>query len=83
MFYNIRKSQNVTDDKLFKKLNKNIWEFRTQFKGSTIRLFAFWDKLNKEDVLVICSHGIVKKTNKTPKKEIKKAEKIRKLYLNI
>ena len=83
MFYNIRKSQEINDKELFKKLNKNIWEFRTQFKGSSIRLFAFWNKQNKRDVLVICSHGIIKKTNQTPKKEINKAEKIRKQYLNI
>jgi phage-related protein len=31
--------------------------------------------------LVIATHGIVKKTQKTPPKEIKKAEEIRKGYL--
>jgi phage-related protein len=43
---------------------------------------AFWDKTNKTDTLVIATHGIVKKTNKMPAKEIDKADKIRKAYFN-
>ncbi len=35
-----------------------------------------------EDTLVIATHGIVKKTQKTPLKEIAKAEEIRKEYFN-
>lgn len=42
------------------------------------RLFAFWDK-NKR-AIVVATHGIVKKKQKTPKKEIKKAEAIMNLY---
>lgn len=42
------------------------------------RLFAFWDK--DKDTLVIATHGIIKKTQKTPNKEIAKAEAIRKEY---
>ena len=29
IIYNIRKSQVINDDELFKKLNSDIWEFRT------------------------------------------------------
>jgi len=32
--------------------------------------------------LVIATHGILKKSQKTPAKEIRKAEKIRKLYFD-
>lgn len=42
------------------------------------RLFAFWDNGNKK--LVVATHGIIKKTQKTPRKEIKKAENIREQY---
>ncbi len=35
------------------------------------RLFAFWDK--DEETLVIATHGIIKKTQKTSPKEIAKA----------
>lgn len=63
---------------LEKKLNENIWEFRTRFNGMAYRLFAFWDR--EEKAMVIATHGIIKKTQKTPSKEIKKAEEIMKLY---
>jgi len=43
-------------------------------------IFAFWD--TQTDTLVIATHGIIKKTQKTPKKEIAKAERIRQEYSN-
>lgn len=61
---------------LFKKLEgSDIWEFRTLYNGIQYRLFAFWDTSN--NALVVSTHGIVKKTQKTPPKEIVKAERIR------
>ena len=63
---------------LFKKLNDNIWEFRTLFNGKAYRLFAFWD--NESQAMVVATHGIIKKTQKTPAKEIEKAERLMKLY---
>lgn len=67
--------------KLFKKLEgSDIWEFRTLYNGIQYRLFAFWDTDSK--TLVIATHGIVKKTQKTPAKEIAKAERIRQEYFN-
>ncbi len=44
------------------------------------RLFAFWDKSDKTETLVISTHGIVKKVDKVPKAEIEKAEKIKSGY---
>ena len=46
------------------------------------RLFAFWDKREEGETLVVSTHGILKKTSKIPKKEIAKAEKIREQYFN-
>lgn len=67
--------------KLFKKLEcSEIWEFRTLYNGKQYRLFAFWD--TQTETLVIATHGIVKKTQKTPSKEIAKAERIRQEYFN-
>ena len=79
IYYNIRKSQILTDEELFKKLNPNIWEFRTLYSGKAYRLFSFWEPYEKS--VVVATHGIIKKTQKTPKKEIDKAEKIRTEYL--
>ncbi len=64
---------------LFKKLDgSEIWEFRALFNRIKYRLFAFWD--TEDETLVIATHGIIKKTQKTPAKEIAKAERIRQEY---
>jgi hypothetical protein len=47
-----------------------------------IRLLAFWDKSNKQDTIVVSSNGFIKKTDKTPKAEIEKAEALRIKYFN-
>lgn len=80
MYYNIAKvADGYRDAEIFKKLeNSEIWEFRTIYNKIAYRLFSFWDTESKS--LVIATHGIVKKTQKTPLKEIEKAERIRKLY---
>ena len=76
--YNFKKTElGVMDKELFKKLeNSEIWEFRTLFNGNCYRLFSFWD--TETETLVIATHGIIKKSQKTPPKEITKAEEIRK-----
>ncbi len=83
IIYNIQKARIVNDNELFKKLNGEIWEFRTLFNKTHYRLFAFWDKTDNADTVVISSHGIIKKTDKTPKNEIEKAENIRIQYFKL
>jgi len=80
IFYNIDKSKVNNDPKLFKKLKNEIWEFRTKYSGIQYRLFAFWDKTDKSEALVISTHGIIKKVSKVPKSEIEKSERIRTEY---
>lgn len=75
-------AENVHNTKFFKKLNNDIWEFRVRFSNQQIRLLAFWDKRKKENTLVIATNGFIKKTQKTPQKEISKAEQIMKQYLS-
>ena len=77
IYYNVRRvREGEINNELFKKLeNSEIWEFRTLYNKTAYRLFAFWDTEN--ETLVIATHGIVKKTQKTPPKEIAKAERIR------
>ncbi|MCD8135336.1 MAG: type II toxin-antitoxin system RelE/ParE family toxin, partial [Parabacteroides gordonii] len=83
IIYNIRKSTYIMDPELFKKLDDtDIWEFRTHYNRIQYRLLAFWDKTSGVDTLVIATHGFVKKTQKTPQKEIMRAEEIRKMYFN-
>ncbi len=82
MLYNIRRIQSGERNvEIFKKLEgSDIWEFRTLYNGIAYRLFAFWD--TRTQTLVVATHGIIKKTQKTPAKEIKKAEAIRTAYFN-
>ncbi len=82
ILYNIDKAKVQNDNTLFNKLNSNIWEFRTQFGKKQYRLFAFWDKSNKTVTIVVATHGIVKKSQKTPSKEIAKATEIMIEYFN-
>ena len=71
----------LLDPETFKKLaNTDIWEFRTYFNKQRYRVLAFWDKTQPVDTLVIATHGFIKKTQKTPQKEIDKAISIRELY---
>ena len=54
---------------------EDIWECRISHGSNIYRIFAFWDE-NK----IILTHGFVKKTQKTPLKEIEKAENYKKDY---
>ncbi len=83
ILFNINKSKYILDKELFKKLDTSdeIWEFRTLYNGISYILFAFWD--TSEDTLVIATHGIIKKSQKTPSKEIKRAIGIKNSYLNL
>lgn len=81
ILYNMQRVERGEIDKeLFEKLNENIWEFRTLFNGIKYRLLSFWDL--EQRALIIATHGFVKKTQKTPPKEIAKAEAMRNKYIN-
>lgn len=83
VLYNVWKARITSDKELFKKISGEIWEFRTLFKKTYYRFFAFWDKTNKVDTVVISTHGLIKKTGKTPPGEVEKAERIRKMYFEL
>lgn len=63
----------VRNDKISHKIDDDIWEF---IQGR-LRVFYFYD----EGRVVVCTHGLVKKTQKTPKGEIATAIRIREQYL--
>ena len=60
---------------------KGIFEFRQSDHQKFYRVFAFWDSTD-QNILIIGTHGFDKKSNKTPAKEIKKAEQIKKKYFD-
>lgn len=82
IYFNVFKvEEGIIDKEIFKKLDgTEIWELRTLFNGICYRLLAFWD--TAKGALVIVTHGFVKKTLKTPKKEIVRAEAIMKYYFD-
>ena len=80
VFYNIDLGEQSNYPKLFKKLQKDIWEFRTKYGGIQIRLLAFWDKDDETETLVFATHGFIKKVDKVPANEIERAINIRKKY---
>lgn len=83
IIFKIDKAKVKTDNELFKKLKGEIWEFRTLYNKTYFRILAFWDKEDKQQTLVLTTHGIIKKTEKTPEKEIEKAEQIRLKYFEL
>lgn len=80
--YNVGKvCSGIKDKEIFKKLeDSDIWEFRALHGGNCYRLLSFWD--TRTETLIVATHGMVKKSQKTPKKEIAKAEAIRKRYFD-
>ena len=82
IYYNLDKAKLENDPKLFKKPTDDIWEFRTLYQGIQYRLFAFWDKTDKTETLILSTHGMIKKVSKVPKAEIEKALKIKTEYFN-
>ena len=82
ILYNIDLTELSNDPKLFKKLQRDIWEFRTKASGLEFRLLAFWDKTESKDTLVIATHGFIKKVDKVSANEIDRAIRLRDNYFN-
>lgn len=82
ILYNIDLAEQTNDPRLFKKLQKEIWEFRTNYAGAQIRLLAFWDKMDNQTTLVVATYGFVKKVDKVPANEIERAVRLREVYFN-
>jgi len=47
---------------------------RTLFNKTDYKLFDFWDKSEKTETIVRSTHGLIKKTDKTPQGDLDKAE---------
>ena len=66
--------------KFFKSIEgvKGLFEIRIEYESNIYRIFCCFDKRN----LVILFNGFQKKTQKTPTKELAKAQKIMEEYYN-
>lgn len=78
----IRKLQNGETVQNFKKLvnTDGIYEFSVFAPNHTYRLLAFWDTRGAVETLIVCTHGLDKKTQKTSPQEIKKAEQMKRKH---
>ncbi len=67
-------------EKFFKHLSRTsgLYEIRVEYGSDIYRFFSFFDK----GKLIILINGFHKKTQKTPRKEIELAEKIKAKYFN-
>ena len=63
----------------FKKLvnTDDIWEVRVSLGSDAYRIFCFF----AGNSIVVLTHGLVKKTQKTPHREIERAETYKREYL--
>ncbi len=55
-----------------------LYEIRIESGSSIFRIFSFFDKGN----IIVVANGFQKKSQKTPRNEIKLAEKLKKEYFN-
>jgi phage-related protein len=53
-----------------------LYEIRVQVSRNIFRIFCFFDL----DKIIVVGHGFQKKSQKTPKQQLEKAEKIKKEY---
>ena len=68
----------VVPSSYFKKLvgTEEMWECRVQFASNAYRLFCFF-----VDDSVVLTHGFIKKSQKTPVREIERGEAYRRDFL--
>ena len=75
----IIETQRIIPPKFFKFIDGSdgIYEIRVEVESNIYRIFCCLDA----GALVVLFHGFQKKSQKTPRKEIKRAEEIKKEYL--
>ena len=67
----------IVPAKYFRKLvGTELFEFRIRWERNIYRLLCFFDRNNT----VVITHGFMKKTQRTPRREIDRAERYRRDY---
>ncbi len=70
------KSQERLSEKFVKHLEDGIYELRVEYAGDIFRVLFIFD----EGQIILLFNGFHKKTQKTPRKEIELAKKLRREY---
>lgn len=78
VFYviDLLKMQDRVSEKFVKHLEDGIFELRTEYNGNIFRVFFIFDEGN----IVLLMNGFQKKSQKTPRKELDLAKKLKKEY---
>lgn len=72
------KTQDRLSEKFVKHIEEGIYELRVEHAGNIFRVFFIFD----EDNIVLLFNGFQKKSQKTPRKEIETAKKLKTEYFN-
>lgn len=70
------KTQERLNTKFVKLIKDGLYELRSEYGGNIFRVFFIFD----EGKIIVLFNGFQKKSQKTPKKEIEKALKIKEEY---
>ena len=70
------KTQDRVVEKFVKYLEDGIYELRAEYNGNIFRVFFLFDEEN----IVLLMNGFQKKSQKTPKKELNLAKRLKKEY---
>ena len=73
LFARTAEHRHPNNEQQCKHLDDGIWEFKA---SNGARVLWFYD----EGRIIVCTHGFVKKKQKTPPEEIRRAKRIRKKY---
>jgi phage-related protein len=75
-FLELKNNNLPIEESLSKHLEDKIFELRASLRDNITRVFYFYI----QDQKIIITHGFIKKTQKTPPKEIAKAKSLRDQY---
>ena len=76
-FLELRNRNLPIKESLSKHLEDGIFELRTSVRSKIVRTLYFYQVGTK----IVITHGFIKKSQKTPRKEIEKAKTLREHYL--
>ncbi len=72
------KNENLSiKESLSKHMEEGIFELRTSLRDTIARSLYFYEKGRT----IVITHGFIKKSQKTPRKEIEKAKRLREQYM--
>ena len=76
---NLLEDLDIVPSSYFKKLTgtEEIWECRVQFGSNAYRILCFF----ADNSVAVLTHGFMKKSQKTPRSEIERAEAYRRDFL--